>query len=184
MLVVSENVKRLNKVFPIFTRRYAIKASLYGNAQRKSFSVTALANTGMNGGVAELSEKEQDAKHYMWPDKKRPRVCIVGGGFGGLYTALRLESLVWPDGKKPQVLLVDQSDRFVFKPMLYEILSGEVDEWEIAPRFSELLANTDVQFIQDRVKLLRPSDMSTSGSQRNSCAGTVQLESDLHIEYD
>lgn len=23
-----------------------------------------------------------------------------------------------------QVLLVDQSDRFVFKPMLYEILSG------------------------------------------------------------
>ena len=34
---------------------------------------------------------------------QRPKVCIVGGGFGGLYTALRLESLIWPDGKKPQV---------------------------------------------------------------------------------
>lgn len=28
----------------------------------------------------------------------------MGGGFGGLYTALRLESLVWPDDKKPQVI--------------------------------------------------------------------------------
>jgi hypothetical protein len=34
---------------------------------------------------------------------QRPRVCILGGGFGGLYTALRLESLFWPDDKKPQV---------------------------------------------------------------------------------
>jgi hypothetical protein len=30
-------------------------------------------------------------------------VCILGGGFGGLYTALRLESLEWPSDKKPQV---------------------------------------------------------------------------------
>jgi len=30
-------------------------------------------------------------------------VCILGGGFGGLYTALRLESLEWPDDNKPQV---------------------------------------------------------------------------------
>lgn len=34
---------------------------------------------------------------------QKPRVCILGGGFGGLYTALRLESLVWADDKKPQV---------------------------------------------------------------------------------
>jgi len=34
---------------------------------------------------------------------QKPRVCILGGGFGGLYTALRLESLEWPEDKKPQV---------------------------------------------------------------------------------
>lgn len=85
---------------------------------------------------------------YSWPDKKRPRVCILGGGFGGLYTALRLDSLTWPDDKKPQVILVDQSERFVFKPMLYELLTGEVDAWEIAPRFSDLLVNTAVQFFK------------------------------------
>lgn len=32
-----------------------------------------------------------------------PRICILGGGFGGLYTAIKLESLIWPKGKKPQV---------------------------------------------------------------------------------
>lgn len=166
-------------------RQYGISSSIYSNPRRKEFSITASATTGMSGGVAELSENEQDLKHYMWPDQKNPRVCIVGGGFGGLYTALRLESLVWPDDKKPQVVLVDQSERFVFKPMLYELLSGEVDAWEIAPRFSDLLANTGVQFIQDKVKLLHSSyDMLTNGSKRSTCAGTVQLESGLLIEYD
>lgn len=32
-----------------------------------------------------------------------PRVCILGGGFGGLYTAVKLESLIWPRGTKPRV---------------------------------------------------------------------------------
>ena len=60
----------------------------------------------------------------------------------------------------------------------------EVDEWEVAPRFLDLLAYTDVQFIQDRVKLLHPSYVPASNGQSSSCAGTVQLESDLLIEYD
>ncbi|CAL5046757.1 unnamed protein product [Urochloa decumbens] len=121
---------------------------------------------------------------YSWPDKQRPRVCILGGGFGGLYTALRLESLVWPSDKKPQVVLVDQSDRFVFKPMLYELLSGEVDVWEIAPSFTELLKNTSVQFVRDSVKLLRPSDHFRREPGESCTGGVVYLESGTVIEYD
>ncbi|KAI5384122.1 variant 3, Nuclear pore complex subunit, partial [Lathyrus oleraceus] len=116
---------------------------------------------------------------------QKPRVCILGGGFGGLYTALRLESLQWPEDKKPHIALVDQSERFVFKPLLYELLSGEVDEWEIAPRFSDLLANTGVQFLKDKVKVLKPSDhLGVNGSNASTRGGTVHLESGLHIEYD
>ncbi|CAM8904932.1 unnamed protein product [Rhodiola kirilowii] len=116
---------------------------------------------------------------------QRPRICILGGGFGGLYTALRLESLEWPDNKKPEVLLVDQSERFVFKPMLYELLSGEVDAWEIAPRFVDLLASSSIQFIQDRVKLLHPSDHSAiNGPPESKCRGVVHLESGTRFEYD
>ncbi|CAL1391765.1 unnamed protein product [Linum trigynum] len=136
-------------------------------------------------GVPSLPQEEMPPRVYTWPYKKNPRVCILGGGFGGLYTALRLESLAWPDDKKPQVLLVDQADRFVFKPMLYEILSGEVDSWEIAPRFADLLSNTAVQFVQDRVKVLQPCDqLGINGSAKSDSAGTVLLQSGLLIEYD
>ncbi|GJN00335.1 hypothetical protein PR202_ga17760 [Eleusine coracana subsp. coracana] len=115
---------------------------------------------------------------------QRPRVCILGGGFGGLYTALRLESLEWPSDRKPQVVLVDQSDRFVFKPMLYELLSGEVDVWEIAPSFTELLKSTSIQFVRDSVKLLRPSDHFRREPGESCTGGIVHLESGTVIEYD
>ncbi|XP_078157361.1 NAD(P)H dehydrogenase C1 isoform X2 [Carex rostrata] len=140
-----------------------------------------------NGFDQSTTNSEISMSPYIWPDKKRPRVCILGGGFGGLYTALRLESLFWPDDRKPQVVLVDQSDRFVFKPMLYELLTGEVDSWEIAPTFTELLKNTSVLFVKDRVKILRPCDHLYHGRTNNgtlNSAGTVDLESGTSIEYD
>lgn len=77
-----------------------------------------------------------------------PRVCILGGGFGGLYTALRLDSLLWPHGSKPQVTLIDRSERFVFKPLLYELLNGGATEDEVAPPFRQLLAPYSINFIQ------------------------------------
>ncbi|RUS99338.1 NADH dehydrogenase [Dulcicalothrix desertica PCC 7102] len=79
------------------------------------------------------------------------RICILGGGFGGLYTALRLSQLPWDNNQKPEIILVDQSDRFLFSPLLYELLTGELQTWEIAPPFAELLQNTGVRFCQAAV---------------------------------
>ncbi|GKV11013.1 hypothetical protein SLEP1_g22302 [Rubroshorea leprosula] len=171
----------------ILSRRTGISFSMGSSCPTDGARYIATGAIGRNSGpgVAKLSEGKTEPQTYSWPDKKKPRVCILGGGFGGLYTALRLESLVWPDGKKPQVLLVDQSDHFVFKPMLYELLSGEVDAWEIAPRFLDLLTNTDVKFFKDRAKLLHPSDhLVAEAPKGSSCAGTVLLDSGLLIEYD
>ncbi|HEY9301653.1 MAG TPA: NAD(P)/FAD-dependent oxidoreductase [Phormidium sp.] len=80
--------------------------------------------------------------------KQPARICILGGGFGGLYTALRLDSLPWEKAEKPEIVLVDQSDRFVFTPLLYELLTGELQAWEVAPNFSEILKNTSIRFCQ------------------------------------
>ncbi|MEM7771350.1 MAG: NAD(P)/FAD-dependent oxidoreductase [Cyanobacteria bacterium P01_A01_bin.37] len=80
-----------------------------------------------------------------------PRICIVGGGFGGLYTALNLPSFSWDASQKPHITLIDQRDRFVFAPLLYELLTGELQTWEIAPPYAELLANTGIQFKQAAV---------------------------------
>lgn len=79
------------------------------------------------------------------------RVCILGGGFGGLYTALRLSQLPWEKSQRPEIILVDHNDRFVFSPLLYELLTGELQTWEIAPPFEEILANTGVRFTQAAV---------------------------------
>ena len=44
------------------------------------------------------------------------RICILGGGFGGLYTALKLAQFPWESSMQPEILLIDRSDRFVFAP--------------------------------------------------------------------
>ena len=83
--------------------------------------------------------------------QQQPRICILGGGFGGLYTALRLSQLPFSKAEKPEIVLVDKRDRFLFVPLLYELLTGELQTWEIAPPFAELLENTGVRFCQATV---------------------------------
>ncbi|ADI65982.1 NAD(P)/FAD-dependent oxidoreductase [Trichormus azollae] len=100
------------------------------------------------------------------------RICILGGGFGGLYTALRLSQLPWESTPKPEIILVDQSDRFLFSPFLYELLTGELQAWEIAPPYQELLQGTGVRFHQAVV-----SEIDTDKQQ-------VQLQNGLEIAYD
>jgi demethylphylloquinone reductase len=77
------------------------------------------------------------------------KICILGGGFGGLYTALRLSELPWKN--PPQITLIDQRDRFVFAPLLYELLTGELQPWEVAPYYKDLLAHSNIHFRQATV---------------------------------
>jgi demethylphylloquinone reductase len=79
---------------------------------------------------------------------KAQNVVIVGGGFGGLYTALALAQRKG----HPPVLLIEPNDRFLFLPLLYELLSGELRGWEIAPRYDSLLAGRGLAWLQDRVE--------------------------------
>jgi demethylphylloquinone reductase len=80
-----------------------------------------------------------------------PRICILGGGFGGLYTALRLRQLAWEHGNKPEITLIDRQPNFLFTPLLYELVTGELQSWEIAPPYAELLKGTDIRFVQGSV---------------------------------
>lgn len=75
--------------------------------------------------------------------QNNPRILVVGGGFGGLFTALDLKGA-------GEITLVNVEDHFLFKPMLYEYLSGEVEAWHIAPNCEELL-DEKIRFIRGAV---------------------------------
>jgi NADH dehydrogenase len=74
-------------------------------------------------------------------------VVIAGGGFGGLTTALALAA----QKQHPPILLIEPQERFLFLPLLYELLSGELRRWEVAPRYDALLAGRGVAWLRDRV---------------------------------
>lgn len=111
-----------------------------------------------------------------------PRVCILGGGFGGLYTAVKLEGLMWPRGTKPRVTLVDQAERFTFKPLLYELLTGAATVDEVAPTYAQLLTPYPVTFVRGKVSAVRPE--STGPDSSSDGGGTVLLSSGEAVPYD
>ncbi len=76
------------------------------------------------------------------------QTVILGGGFTGLFTALHLSHQHYPRS----VILIDQNDRFCFKPLLYEYFSGEMDAKQVTPRYEELLQQSGVIFVQGSVK--------------------------------
>ncbi|AFY39561.1 NADH dehydrogenase [[Leptolyngbya] sp. PCC 7376] len=78
-------------------------------------------------------------------------IVIIGGGFAGLYTALRLVEFPWEDATCPEITLIDRQDHFVFSPLLYELITEEMEPWEVAPRYTKLLENSSIQYRQTQV---------------------------------
>jgi NADH dehydrogenase len=80
----------------------------------------------------------------------KKRICILGGGFGGLYTALGLRKLSKKNSDY-EIILIDQNDHLLFTPLLYELITEEMKDWEIAPPLKQLLANTKIKIYQDKI---------------------------------
>ena len=98
------------------------------------------------------------------------KICILGGGFGGLYTALELAEKTWLE--QPEITLVDRDDRFLFTPLLYELVTGEMDAWELAPTFRSLLADTSIHFVQGDVADIQVTERA------------VTLNNGARLDYD
>lgn len=66
------------------------------------------------------------------------RILILGGGFGGLYTALELEKRL---GRRPdvEVTLVNRDNFFLFTPMLHEVAASDLDAADIVNPLRKLL---------------------------------------------
>jgi demethylphylloquinone reductase len=84
--------------------------------------------------------------------QKKIQICILGGGFGGLYTALYLAKAKKVLLGEWEIILVEPKDNFLFTPLLYEIITDELKRWEIAPNYQKLLLASKIKWIQDRVQ--------------------------------
>ncbi|MEH2071150.1 MAG: NAD(P)/FAD-dependent oxidoreductase [Nostoc sp.] len=92
------------------------------------------------------------------------QTVIVGGGFTGLFTALHLAR----ERYSRSVILIEKNERFCFKPLLYEYFDGEMETFQVLPRFSELLRGSGVIFVQDTVQSIDLHQQQVSLTSGNS----------------
>ena len=73
------------------------------------------------------------------------KLLIIGGGFGGTYTAKSLEN-----SENLEITVVDTKNYFLFTPLLHEVATGGLDESLIIEPF-ERIFNKEVNFIKDKI---------------------------------
>lgn len=101
------------------------------------------------------------------PASVRPRVVVIGAGFGGIYAAKHL-------GKVPvDVTVVDRKNHHTFQPLLYQVALAVLSPGEIAqPIRSILRDNTNTEVLMDEVLGI------------DTAARRVHLKSGAELLYD
>lgn len=113
--------------------------------------------------------------------KKQPHIVVLGGGFGGINTALTLPTLPWTDNNKsnmqqqPKITLIDKSERFVFLPLLYELCVDDASVNEVAPTFKSLIEENGVTY---------PGLIASLGSGLPDLSSALQLFTSRKQEED
>ncbi len=65
------------------------------------------------------------------------KVVVLGGGFGGLYAAIRLQKLLSPS--RCRLTLVNRDNYFLFTPMLHEVAASDLDVTHIVNPVRKLI---------------------------------------------
>src|SRR5438309_11869185 len=65
-------------------------------------------------------------RNPMDTNRKTKRILILGGGFGGVYTARHLEGLFKPRSDV-EIVLVSRDNFLLMTPLLFEVFSGALD---------------------------------------------------------
>ncbi len=98
---------------------------------------------------------------------KKP-IVIVGAGFGGMTVASNLKRL----NPSLPILVIDSEAKFIFKPLMYEVLSEELSMWETAPEFSNLFSNLGITFLKNCLTKIRFDEK------------ILEFSDDLNISYE
>ncbi|MDC2988388.1 FAD-dependent oxidoreductase [bacterium] len=72
-------------------------------------------------------------------------IVIVGAGFAGMTFALNLKNL----NPSLPIIVVDSKTNFIFKPLMYEVLSNEIRCWEATPKFANIFSDAGITFFRN-----------------------------------
>src|SRR6478752_3590376 len=82
-----------------------------------------------------MTTSEASVPAAAGPAAGRPRVVIIGSGFGGLFAARALS-------KAPvDVTVIGKTSHHLFQPLLYQVATGILSQGEIAPPTREVLSS-------------------------------------------
>ena len=121
----------------------------------------------------------------MTPQSKT-KILILGGGFGGLYTALELERLLDKD-RSIEITLVNRENFFLFTPMLHEVAASDLDITTIVNPIRKMLRQTN--FFDGEVSsldLIKKRVIVSHGVDRTRILpfrSKLSLSSDLDVHY-
>lgn len=79
------------------------------------------------------------------------RVVIVGGGFGGLYTALSLDRALGYH-KDLEIVLLDKKNYFLFPPLLPSVATGAIESRQVTYPFRRIFEATNIVFKKECVE--------------------------------
>jgi len=103
--------------------------------------------------------------------RSRPRVVVVGGGFGGLATvrALRYAPV--------DVLLVDRTNHHLFQPLLYQVATAALSAAEIASPLRQVLQRQDnATVVMAEAVGLDPDDRQLLLKIDGSCPSRIRYD--------
>ena len=107
-----------------------------------------------------------------------PRVIIVGGGFGGLYAARRLNN------SPVDVTLLDKRNYHLFRPMLYQVATGLLSSDDIAgPLRSILCRQKNIDVLLEEVIGVNPKERVVHLKQRQLPYDFLILATGIHYNY-
>lgn len=114
------------------------------------------------------------------------RVVVLGGGFGGLCTTLRLADLSssMQNTAVSSITLIDSRERFTFLPLLYELATGEASMEEVSPRFDTLLKDKNIEFKQASINSVNLAGKTVTISPAMSRVDSVGDGDSIVIPFD
>jgi NADH:ubiquinone reductase (H+-translocating) len=78
----------------------------------------------------------------------KTKIVIIGGGFGGIYTAQSIEKTL---GDRADITLINKNNYFLFTPLLHEVATGGLTSRSVTESIREIFRGESTKFIEDTV---------------------------------